>query len=336
MKIKVAFVGLGRIFPKHLSAIQANKNYKIVAICDVSLKKKSEYSYLNVLFYRSMSKMLSENQIDLTVILTPSGYHADHYANLSRYCKNFVIEKPLCLTESELKKIFLIKKKRKNNIFVVKQNRFNKPVILLNKLLKEKAFGEIFYCDVSVKWKRTSEYYNLSHWRGTYKLDGGIIGNQGAHQLDLMISMFGYPKIINLISRKINKKIEYPDMLLMNFQYNNDLIVNFHITTATRPFNYDGSILIMGKSGTIKIGGYQLNKINYLKLNDDKKEKKINFNKYEENIENIYGNGHDNFYKYLYKFLKNKKEDSKALQDAVYTSKLINEINKITKYNEKK
>ena len=39
MKIKVAFVGLGRIFPKHLSAIQANKNYKIVAICDVSLKK---------------------------------------------------------------------------------------------------------------------------------------------------------------------------------------------------------------------------------------------------------------------------------------------------------
>ena len=71
MKIKVAFVGLGRIFPKHLSAIQANKNYKIVAICDVSLKKKSEYSYLNVLFYRSMSKMLSENQIDLTVILTP-------------------------------------------------------------------------------------------------------------------------------------------------------------------------------------------------------------------------------------------------------------------------
>ena len=148
--------------------------------------------------------------------------------------------------------------------------------------------------------------------------------------------MFGYPKIIHLISRKINKKIEYPDMLLMNFQYNNDLIVNFHITTATRPFNYYGSILIMGKSGTIKIGGYQLNKINYLKLNDDKKEKKINFNKYEENIENIYGNGHDNFYKYLYKFLKNKKEDSKALQDAVYTSKLINEINKITKYNEKK
>jgi UDP-N-acetyl-2-amino-2-deoxyglucuronate dehydrogenase len=336
MKIKVAIVGLGRIFTKHLAAIQSNKNIEIIAICDTSIKKKSEYSYLNVFFYRSMEKMLSENKVDLTIICTPSGYHADHFAKLSSYCKNFVIEKPIALTKSEIKKILFYKKKNKNNIFVVKQNRFNKPVILLNKLLKENAFGELFYCDLSVKWKRTKEYYALSAWRGTYKLDGGIIGNQGAHQLDLLISMFGFPKKINVISRSINKKIEYPDMLLINFQYNNNLVVNYHITTATRPFNYEGSILVMGKRGTMKIGGYQLNKIEYLKLNDFKKQKKIDIKNYTEKIKNVYGNGHKKFYNYIYLFLRKNIEDYKALQDAISTTLLINDINKFTKRNDKK
>jgi predicted dehydrogenase len=333
MIIKVAIVGLGRIFPKHYESLLKYKNFKVICICDTNEKKKTEYSFLNVPFYKSMTQMLYENRVDLTIILTPTGYHADHFAKLSKYCKNFVIEKPIALTTLEVKKIKKYKRKYKNNIFVVKQNRFNKPIKIFENIFKKKLFGEIFYCDFSVKWRRTKEYYNLAKWRGTYKIDGGVIGNQGAHQLDLIIYFFGYPKKINVISKKINKRLEYPDMLLINFLYENNLVINFHITTASRPHNYDGSLLVMGKKGTMKIGGFQLNKIEYLKLLDLNEEKKINIKKYDENIRNVYGNGHIRFYKYICPFLKYNKEDVSAYNVAILTAKLIEKINKITKKN---
>jgi hypothetical protein len=89
----------------------------------------------------------------------------------------------------------------------------------------------------------------------------------------------------------------------------------------------------MGKKGTMKIGGFQLNKIEYLKLLDLNEEKKINIKKYDENIRNVYGNGHIRFYKYIFPFLKYNKEDVSAYNVAILTTKLIEKINKITKKN---
>ena len=41
---------------------------------------------------------------------------------------------------------------------------------------------------------RTMDYYNLAAWRGTWELDGGgILMNQGIHEVDLLTWFMGDP-----------------------------------------------------------------------------------------------------------------------------------------------
>ena len=71
-------------------------------------------------------------------------------------------------------------------LFVVKQNRFNLPVIQLRKALEDGRFGKLVMGTVRVRWCRTQDYYDQDDWRGTKLLDGGALINQASHYVDLL------------------------------------------------------------------------------------------------------------------------------------------------------
>ena len=35
MKYKVGIIGCGGIFPRHIEAVESNKNFKLVSLCDI-------------------------------------------------------------------------------------------------------------------------------------------------------------------------------------------------------------------------------------------------------------------------------------------------------------
>ena len=45
-----------------------------------------------------MHKMLTEEKIDLIVVLTESGYHCKHVLEIAKYSKSIIVEKPISLT----------------------------------------------------------------------------------------------------------------------------------------------------------------------------------------------------------------------------------------------
>ena len=54
-------------------------------------------------------------------------------------------------------------------------------------------------------WHRSKKYYQTK-WRGNYKLDGGVLTNQGIHLLDTLIYNFGEIKNFDVIA-DFDKKI---------------------------------------------------------------------------------------------------------------------------------
>ena len=93
--INVGIVGCGRIFKKHLTAVQEHRKLKLVAICDTKKSALKKYKHLNVKKYTSVNKMLSHENIDLIAILTPSGYHYKNFIEVHKKVKSILIEKPL-------------------------------------------------------------------------------------------------------------------------------------------------------------------------------------------------------------------------------------------------
>ena len=100
-KISFALVGCGRIAKRHseLLGFDQIKGARLVSVCDNKIDKANKIAeQFEVTAYQDMDKMMKSESIDVVVVLTPSGLHAEHVINLSKYGKHIMVEKPMALS----------------------------------------------------------------------------------------------------------------------------------------------------------------------------------------------------------------------------------------------
>ena len=102
-KIKIAYVGCGRISRTHFEAINNLKDEsKLIAVCDNVQERAEEAGEKhNVPFFTDYDKMIAEVEADLVVIGTPSGLHPEMGIKAAKAGINVMTEKPMAIsTES--------------------------------------------------------------------------------------------------------------------------------------------------------------------------------------------------------------------------------------------
>ena len=322
--MKIFVIGCGRIFSKHIESIKAlgEKKFAVVGISDTDQKKLNFFSKkLNVPGYLNYKSGIKETNPDIVSILTPSGDHASHIMNSLKLKKHVICEKPMCLKISDAVKIINLSKIVKKKVFVVMQNKFNPPVVKLINDIKKNKFGRIFHSSVIVRWRRDQSYYNQHKWRGTWRYDGGVISNQASHHLDLLRTIMGEPISLFAKSAKHLAKIQTEDTALIIFNYQNKKTAIMEATTAMRPKNIEGSISILGSKGSVKVGGFALNKFSFYNT-----KFKTNIKKYNTLPKSVYGFGHYQFYKHVFFCISKKINSEFEAHEAIKTVKLINAI----------
>ena len=99
--LNFALVGCGRIAKRHSELLGFNEinGAKLVSVCDNVIDKANKIAeQFKVSAYQDMDEMMKSESIDVVVVLTPSGLHAEHVINLSKYGKHIMVEKPMALT----------------------------------------------------------------------------------------------------------------------------------------------------------------------------------------------------------------------------------------------
>lgn len=304
---KIAIIGTGRIFQKHYkSLVSLNKKFRIVGIFDKQEDRNLKSSKLcNVPNFKNYHDLLDNTQPDIVAILVESGNHLKICKDIisKHQIKNFIIEKPLDVSTHKILKFSKFIKNKKINIFTVKQNRFNKAVVKAKELIDKNLIGSIFMISASCKWKRDQSYYNQASWRGKRKLDGGVLMNQAIHHIDLLIHLAG--DIDNVVGYGDTRyiKIQSENIAVAALRFKNKSLGVLEATTATAPKDYEGSLTIMGSKGTIRIGGFASNNLEYF---SNTLGTKVDLDKFSSKIGSVYGDGHLSFYKYVDKYLNNK------------------------------
>ena len=115
MKIIAAIIGMG-IGQKHLDAIENYKKSKVKIICEKDKKK------IKLLKNRYPSKIITDNEniifsdkeINVVSIASFDNFHYNQIIRGLKNNKHLIIEKPMCLNEKELKKIYLLLNKNKH------------------------------------------------------------------------------------------------------------------------------------------------------------------------------------------------------------------------------
>lgn len=328
MTIRFGIVGCGRIFRKHYEAITENKLAELIAVCDIREERaKKAGEMANVPYYTDYNDMLSNEQIDVVNILTPSGMHPAHTIDIvNRYKKHIVCEKPMALKLEDADEMIRTCDNNGVKLFIVKQNRFNLPVIKLREALEQGRFGRIVMGTVRVRWCRTQKYYDQDEWRGTWAYDGGVITNQASHHIDLLEWMLGEPVSVMAMNGTYLSDIEVDDTSAALVRFRSGALGIIEATTAARPSDMEGSLSILGERGSAVIGGFAVNEMIHWAFTEKEDRDENILAEYAEMPENVYGFGHK---RYIENVIDTLKKNGSALVDGLEGRKSLELINAI-------
>lgn len=300
--LKFALIGCGRIATRHSDLLGQSQiaDAQLVGVCDIVEAKAANIGgKYSVPYFTDFHKMLRSVEIDVIVVLTESGHHAAHVIELVQYRKHVVVEKPMALILTDADAMIEACDRAGVKLFVVKQNRFNVPVIKLREALEAGRFGKLVLGTVRVRWCRDQSYYDLDKWRGTWALDGGVLTNQASHHIDLLEWMMGDVESVFALSATSLVKIETEDTAVVALRFTNGALGVIEATTATRPCDLEGSISILGEGGTVEIGGFAVNQLKVWKFGEGHPEDAGIVQHYSVNPPNVYGFGHKAYYEHV-------------------------------------
>lgn len=328
-KLRFVLVGCGRISKRHaeLLGLEQIENAELVGVCDVVVEKaKALAERFSVPYFSDMDEMLNTVEADVITVLTESGAHAKHVVHLAKYKKHIVVEKPMALTLDDADSMIRACDEAGVKLFVVKQNRFNVPVLKLREALEEGRFGKLVLGTVRVRWCRPQAYYDQDSWRGTWAMDGGVLTNQASHHIDLLEWMMGDVDSVQAMSTTALANIEAEDTAIVNVRFKNGALGIIEATTAVRPKDLEGSISIMGETGTVEIAGFAVNEMKTWNFVSESTDDQDLMEKYSVNPPNVYGFGHQAYYEHVVDSIINQK---KHLVDGLEGRKSLELINAI-------
>src|SRR5215213_3123697 len=235
---KFAIVGCGRIAHRHAENIK--RVGELTAVCDLDKKKANDFSvqYQSKPYYSIDDVLENAKTVEIIVVCTPNGLHAEHSIKSLQAGRHVLCEKPMCIAIEAAWSMMDTAHFFRRKLFIVKQNRFNPPVQFVKKLLDEDRLGKILSFQVNCFWNRPQEYYN-GDWRGSKTLDGGLLYTQFSHFIDLLYWFVGDVEDVTGFKKNsgLRTNLEFEDTGITNLKMKNGAIGNINYTINSHKRN---------------------------------------------------------------------------------------------------
>jgi predicted dehydrogenase len=300
--IRIAIVGCGRIAKRHADLLGTGQiaGAKLAAVCDIVPERAAAFAAkYGVPGYVSLAEMLASCDADAVAVLTPSGSHAPVAIEAARSGRHVIVEKPMALTLADADAMIAAADAAGVRLFVVKQNRFNVPVVKAREALDAGRLGKLVLGTVRVRWCRDQAYYDHDSWRGTWAQDGGVIANQASHHVDMLGWFMGPVESVHARAATALVNIEAEDTAVATLKFRSGALGIIEATGATRPKDLEGSLSVLGAGGTIEIGGFAVNKIRHWNFVETRPEDTDVMERFSVNPPNVYGFGHQAYYEHV-------------------------------------
>lgn len=270
--MRIGLIGCGFISQKHINTLVRFENIHLQAVSDICQEKmeatishyqekKSEPQSISA--YQNYEHLLLDPRINVVIIATISGLHAEIAKQALRHNKHVIVEKPLALSLENARDIVNLAKKHNRHVLVCHQLRYRPLLQKLKQLIQDGVLGTPYLGVVSLRLNRGVEYYTTAAWKGTWLQDGGMLINQGIHLVDLITWIFGDMRTIyGDITKNIDNK-ETEDIALGMITFKNNARGLIEANTVTKPKNIGYSLSIFAEKGSICIGGPSLNSVEH-------------------------------------------------------------------------
>ena len=265
-KVRFAVIGAGHIGKRHAEMIMRNPDAELVAISDILPAEKLGLENYPVPYFNSAEALFNSGlEFDVVNVCSPNGLHASHSILALENKKHIVCEKPMGLSKAECEQVIYSALRVSRQVFCVMQNRYSPPSVWIKDVIEKQLLGDIYMVQLNCYWNRDERYYKKDTWKGSADLDGGTLFTQFSHFIDIMFWLFGDIKDIQGKFNDFNHAdlTAFEDSGLVSFNFVNGGMGSLNYSTSVWDQNLESSITIIGKKGSIKIGGQYMNEVEH-------------------------------------------------------------------------
>jgi predicted dehydrogenase len=258
--IGVGIVGAGTIAKIHAEAIAPLAGARVVAVADPREDAgRALASAHGAEWHAELEALLARPDVDVVVLATPSGLHAEQTVLAARARKHVVTEKPMAITAEGIDRMIGACREAEVTLSVIFQNRFAPDAIRLKRAVDAGLLGRPLLGGAVVHWRRTPAYYEASGgWRGTWALDGGgALMNQAIHTIDLLQWLLGPVASVSAETATFVHRIEAEDTAAAVLRFACGALGVIQATTAAAK-DWPVRIEVVGTAGRAVLEGGHL------------------------------------------------------------------------------
>ena len=250
-----AIVGCGVIAPCHARCLTELEEARLVAVCDILEAKAHRLAETYPAdVFRDYDEMFRQKDIDIVIVTTPSGLHADVGIAAAQAGKHVLVEKPMDVSLAKADALIAACDKAGVRLGVISQHRFDFALQDLKSAIAEGKLGKLNFCGAYTQWYRAQGYYDSGSWRGTWALDGGgALMNQSIHYVDLLQYVMGPVEEIHARTAALaHTRIEVEDIAVATLRFASGALGVIEGMTLAYPgfcarlevFGSDGGVII--------------------------------------------------------------------------------------------
>lgn len=190
MELRLGIAGLGLGARLMLPIIDSDPRYRIVAAADPRLDAaEALVAPTGGTGYSSVGTMLDSAEIDAIYIATPTHLHVDHVTAAARRGKHVIVEKPIAHSLEHAEGI--VREVDRAGVALVcgHTHGFDGAILAMRELL---VSGRLGVLRSLLTWNANEYLYRP---RAAWDLDprngGGVVFNQGAHQVEILRTIAG-------------------------------------------------------------------------------------------------------------------------------------------------
>jgi predicted dehydrogenase len=258
--IGVGIAGAGTIGAVHARALDGLEGVNLVAVSEsreATGRALAEAHGAN--WHAELEELIARSDVDVVLLCTPSGLHAEGAVAAALAGKHVITEKPMATTLDDADRMIGACREAGVALAVIFQYRFNRDALRLKRAVEAGLLGRPVFGNAFVHWHRTQDYYEeRGGWRGTWALDGGgALMNQSIHAVDLLQWMLGPVESLSAYAETLTHDIEAEDTATASLRFANGALGAIQGTTSAyqdRP----ARIEIVGTEGSATLEGPRL------------------------------------------------------------------------------
>jgi len=267
-KLRALVVGLGRIgWDFHIPSIVNNKGFELVAVVDPLKERTDEAEQkFGCRPFLNLEEALEKEKPDLTVIASPTKFHAEQTITAFRHGSDVFCDKPMAVFYQEAQDMADAMKKYGRKFMMYQPRRISADFMLLKQILAEDLIGPVFMIK-----RATSNYERRNDWQAFLKNGGGMLNNYGAHYVDQVLNIAGSKAVKMDCQLRVAASLgDAEDVVKVIIETENGILIDVDINQAaaiTLPEWY-----IFGKYGAMKWenGAWRVRYYNPAELKDVK------------------------------------------------------------------